>query len=81
MPHTTEFKGYRKIANGQFALDFLCCGEHEHPHTVGSEVMANPQKLKASMEWAHKQAQLDHDAAQKLDAHLQSLVGSKVEHE
>jgi hypothetical protein len=78
--HTTEFKGYRKISNGQFALDFLCCGEHEHPHTVGSEVMTDPAKLAASIEWAHAQAKLDHDAAQQLEARLAALIGNKVEH-
>jgi hypothetical protein len=80
MSHKTEFKGYRKISNGQFAIDIVCCGEHEHPHTVGSIVMSDPDLLNKSISEAHRIASLDHEAARKLENHLNGLVGKTVEH-
>lgn len=79
--HTTEIKAYRKIANGLFAIDILCCGEHEHPHTVGSAVMNNSEALEASIATARKIAAQDHEAAQQLDTRLKALVGSTVKHQ
>lgn len=80
MPHTTELIGSRKISNGQFAIDILCCGEHAHPHTIGSEVMNNPAKLAQSIQYAHTQAAADHAAANALESDLEALKGQKVEH-
>lgn len=80
MPHTTELIDSRKISNGQFAIDILCCGTHAHPHTVGSEVMNDPTKLAASIQGAHALAAADHAAANALESDLAKLKGQKVEH-
>ena len=80
MSHTTEVIGYRKISNGQFAIDITCCGVHKHTHTVIAEAVSTPDKRDSSIEFARNLAAQNHEQAQQAEKHLLEAVGSTKEH-
>lgn len=82
MAHVTEFEDFQPVSNGQWVVIIKCCGEHEHRHTVGTEVINGTEftDLAKSIAGAHKQAQTDHEAANQVIANLQALKGQKIEH-
>lgn len=77
MSHKTEIVKYEKIPDTSLiAIHVHCCGEHEHRHTVGVEVLSSPAKLKKSLKFAHEQAAKNH-AAKKNEVLLEKLLGKR----
>lgn len=83
MAHKTEITGYDRPANNLFTVIIHCCGEHEHRHTVGPEVLLSLPgytSLADSLAWAHQEAMRNHEAAQTAEAKIKAMIGSQVEH-
>lgn len=78
--HSTEIVDYVQLSNNQFAIVLRCCGEHEHRHTMDALVINDPEKLAASIEWAHRETAKNHEAALQWQQRLEAAKGQKVEH-
>lgn len=83
MAHATEVVGFERPADLQFTIVISCCGEHEHRHTVGPEVLLSLPgytSLADSLKWAHQEAAKNHQAALDSVKTLEALKGQTVEH-